>query len=85
MSINIFDYWSFDPNGFIRHLLVGAVLSVLLLKINYRFVAAIIFSVALGKEFLDLLAFRKFFSFADVAFTVAPFLYFIFLNKYTNQ
>jgi hypothetical protein len=49
MSINIFDYWSFDPNGFIRHLLVGAVLSMLLLKLNYRFVAAIIFSVAYWK------------------------------------
>ena len=85
MSINIFDYWSFDPNGFIRHLLVGAALSVLLLKINYRFVAAIIFSIAIGKEFLDLFVLDKFFSFADVAFTVAPFLYFIFINKYANK
>lgn len=62
----IFEYYSFDPNGWVRHFVVGLVFCL----IFRRYSLPVALFVAVGKEFHD--GQFSFFAVCDVLFTIAP-------------
>jgi len=73
-------YWPSDPNGYLRHLIVGAVLVLVLKRLNQPTTFMIIIFVALGKEAADVLWLNSFWSWMDIVFTISP-LVFLKLEK----
>ena len=76
----MFKWWESDPDGYLRHLMVGAVLALLLSKSDWKVSVTIILIVAIGKEVSDQLS-GKFFSLMDIFFTLSPYIYGVVFRK----
>ncbi|RME97178.1 MAG: hypothetical protein D6772_10790 [Bacteroidetes bacterium] len=74
--MNPFDYWTSDPHGYLRHVIVGAVLVIALIRVPRWWVApVVILLVAFGKETVDASWLGEQFSVVDIICTVAPYLF----------
>ena len=69
--INPFAYFESDPNGYIRHLIVGVLTFALLKTFNLKIYWLLI--LAISKECFDLLA-KANFDLVDIMFTISPIL-----------
>ena len=73
--INPFDYWPSDPNGYLRHVIVGAIMVLVFAKFNQSVSFAIILLVALAKELADAFWLDSFWSWLDIVLTLAPYVF----------
>lgn len=67
--MNPFAYFESDPNGYIRHLIVGLLSYALLKTFNIKLYWLVI--LAISKECFDLLV-KGHFDLVDIAFTISP-------------